>query len=279
MTSGRKKRSKTAAKTWKYQKGEPPNTITAFERTDRGRVIEVRWWVGQLKRYQRRSLGFSIRDERGAIAPELEQEAVRQTQVMYDSLMAGRDPQAATEESEGPLTLAAGFDLATRVPEGMYVVETEQVREMRRAARDIIRAMGTGPGGHPRTWDGLSYSIVRDLWLRLARRFNETGKGGPAWTERCVVIVLQVDQWLALEGAYRSRGGSAAHLARSDAPRVGAGHLESDHKPYAAAHRGGEAAHIHVSRSSGCRPSHRLGDRAQRGGASRPGTTWMTSPA
>src|SRR5690606_21963270 len=31
------------------------------------------------------------------------------------------------------------------------------------------------------------------------RRFNETGKGGPAWTERCVVILLQVAQWLAVE--------------------------------------------------------------------------------
>ncbi len=199
MVGRRKGRAKTAAKPWKYQKGEPPNTITAVERTDRGRVIEVRCWVGQLKRFHRRSLGFSIRDDRGAIVPELEQEAVRRTQAMYDSLMAGREPQVAAEENGGPLSLAAGFELATRVPEGLYVVETEHVSEMRRAARDVVRAIGTGPGGHLRTWDGLSYSIVRELWLRFAKRFNETGKGGPAWTERCVVILLQVAQWLAVE--------------------------------------------------------------------------------
>lgn len=199
MIGRRRGRAKTAAKPWKYQKGEPPNTVTAFERTDRGRVIEVRWWVGELKRYQRRSLGFGIRDDRGMIVPELEQEAVRQTQSTYDSLMAGREPRAGGDDSEGPLTLAAGFDLATRVPEGLFVVETEHVREIRRAARDIVRAIGTGSGGHPRAWDALSYSVVRELWVRLAKRFVETGKGGPAWTERCIVILLQVDQWLAVE--------------------------------------------------------------------------------
>ena len=132
------------------------------------------------------------------IVEELEREAVRQTQVMYDSLMLGRDPRAVEAETEGPLTLTAGFELATSVPDGLYVVETEHVKEMRRAARDIVRAIGTGPGGMLRTWDGLTYSVVRELWLRLARRFNETGKGGPAWTERCVVILLQVAQWLAV---------------------------------------------------------------------------------
>lgn len=55
---------------------------------------------------------------------------------------------------------------------------------MRRAARDIVRAIGTGPGGMLRTWDGLTYSVVREIWLCLARRFNEIGMGGPAWTER-----------------------------------------------------------------------------------------------
>src|SRR5690606_3288983 len=201
MARQRRRGSRSAAKPWKYQRGEPPNTVTAVERTDRGRVIEVRWWVGSLKRFQRRSLGFAIRDERGAIVEELEREAVRQTQVMYDTLMLGRDPSVPVAEvkGEGPITLAKGFELATSVPEGLYVVETEHVREMRRAARDIVRAIGTGPTGLPRTWDSLTYSVVRELWLRLARRFNEKGKGGPAWTERCVVILLQVAQWLAVE--------------------------------------------------------------------------------
>jgi hypothetical protein len=189
----------TAAKPWKYQKGEPPNTVTAFERMDRGRVIEVRWWVGHLKRFQRRSLGFAIRDERGVIVEDLEREAVRQTQAMYDSLMAGREPRPVEEESTGPLSLVAGFHLATRVPEGMYVVETEHLREVRRAARDVVWAIGAAPGGSPRTWDALSYSTVRELWIRLAERFLVKGKGGPAWTERCVVILLQVAQWLAVE--------------------------------------------------------------------------------
>ncbi len=196
-----RKKTRTAAKVWQYQKGEPPNTITASERLDRGRVIEVRWWVGHLKRFRRRSLGFGIRDERGVIVEELERKAVRLTQSMYDALMSGRSPQLVEEDDEdiGPLTLAAGFKIAVDVPKGMYVVESEHVREVRRAARDILWAIGEDPSGHPRTWDALTYSAVRELWLRLAKRYIESEQGGPAWTERCVVILLQTAQWLAVE--------------------------------------------------------------------------------
>jgi integrase len=198
MVRSRRSR-KTGAKVWQYQKGDPPRTVTAVERLDRGRIIEVRWWVGHLKRFQRRSLGFSIRDDRGVIVQELEQEAVRLTQSMYDALMAGRTPQLDTDDDRGPLTLEAGFDLATNVPKGMFVVETEHVREVRRAARDVVWAIGATSGEQPRAWDALSYSTVRDVWLRLAKRYVEEQRGGPAWTERCVVILLQVAQWLAVE--------------------------------------------------------------------------------
>jgi hypothetical protein len=44
----------------------------------------------------------------------------------------------AVTGERGPLTLSAGFDLAVAVPTGMYVVETEHLREVRRAARDIL---------------------------------------------------------------------------------------------------------------------------------------------
>jgi integrase len=199
MPSPRKRKTGSAAKVWQYQKGEPPNTVTAYERRNRGRAIEVRWWVGSLKSFRTRSLGFGIRDERGRIVEELEQEAVRRTQAIYDALMAGRTPVDVDEEQEGPLTLASGFEIATTVPTGMYVVETEHLREVRRSARDIVATIGTTRAGRPRTWDSLSYSVVRELWLRLAQRYAASDQGGPAWTERCVVILLQVAQWLAVE--------------------------------------------------------------------------------
>lgn len=80
MARSRKVSNKTSAKVWQYRKGEPPHTVTAYERVKRNRVIEVRWWVGSLKSFRTRSLGFGIRDERGVIVEELEQEAVRRTQ-------------------------------------------------------------------------------------------------------------------------------------------------------------------------------------------------------
>lgn len=186
-------------KVWQYQRGTPPNTVTAIERTDRARIVEVRWWVPRLKRFQRRSLRFGIRDENGVIVEELQQQAVLQAQAIYDALMAGRTPLADETKSESPLTLKEGFILATTIPSGMYVVESEHLREMRRAARDIGAAIGYGPKGEPRTWDALSYAVFRELWVTLARRYKAEGKGGPAWTERCLVVLLQVSQWLTSE--------------------------------------------------------------------------------
>jgi hypothetical protein len=173
--------------------------VTAFERLDRRRVVEVRWWSNALNRFQRRSLGYTVRDSNGAIVADLEQQAVRQTQDIYNALMAGRSPFDDSPAQEGPLTLRAGFELATTVPTGLYVVESEHLREMRRATRDILEIIGRTPRGEPRTWDTLNNAVARELWLGLARRFKATEQGGPTWTERCVVVLLQVSQWLAAE--------------------------------------------------------------------------------
>lgn len=144
-------------------------------------------------------MGYSIRDSSGGIIAELEQQAVRQTQGIYDALMAGRSPFDDAPADEGPLTLRAGFDLATTVPTGLYVVESDHLTDMRRATRDIIEIIGRTPRGEPRTWEAINNSAARELWLGLAARYKATEQGGPAWTERCVVVLLQVSQWLAAE--------------------------------------------------------------------------------
>jgi integrase len=191
---------RSRSKVWTYQKGEFFNTVTATERTDRRRIVEVRWWVGSLNRFQRRSLRFSIRDENGAIVEELEREAVRQTQAIYDALMAGRPISTNSAPAEkAALTLRAGFDLATAVPTGLYVLESEHLRDVRRAVRDILDTIGKTERGDDRTWDVLNNAAVRELWIGLARRFKATGQGGPVWTERCVVVLLQISGWLAAE--------------------------------------------------------------------------------
>lgn len=212
MTRTRKDTSR--AKAWEYQVGEYPNTVTAYERLDRKRTIELRWWVGELRRFQKKSLGFRIRDESGAINPDLEREAVVLTQEWHTNLMGVRQsrrteqgmptaPVANSRVRRQPaapaLTLARGFEIATRVPTGMYVVETAHLKELRRAVRDLMWAIGTNKAGIPRTWAGLNYSSVREIWVRLAQRYAKTGKGGPSWTERCVVVFLQVNHWLAVE--------------------------------------------------------------------------------
>jgi hypothetical protein len=200
---------KSRAKPWEYQIGEPPNTVTAYERLDRGRTVSIRWWVPETKRFQRKSLGIRVRQEQGGVDPELQRKAVSLTQRWYDDLMAGRTPSAAVllaggrdesvEERVGPLTIEQGLAMATTIPTGLYVVETDHLKEVRRAARDLVCAIGMDHLGRPRTWDGLRYSNVRDIWLRLAWRYVKTGRGGHVWTERCVVIFLQVNSWLVTE--------------------------------------------------------------------------------
>jgi hypothetical protein len=190
---------KRLSKVWQYSKGDYATTVTAIERVDRGRTIEVRWWVASLKRFQKKSLRFGIRDERGVIVAEREQEAVRQTQAIYDSLMAGRSPLDASRSGDAPLTLQEGFDLATAVPTGLYVIESEHLRDMRRAARDVVATIGRTARGELRTWDSVNNSAARELWLGLAKRYKAEKLGGPAWTERCVVALIQVSQWLVAE--------------------------------------------------------------------------------
>src|SRR4051812_5608217 len=99
---------KQRSKVWQYRKGDYATHVTAAERTDRARTIEIRWWIPSLKKMQRKSLGFGIRDANGVIIREREQEAVRQTQAIYDSLMAGRSPLDAPRAEQGLLTLKEG---------------------------------------------------------------------------------------------------------------------------------------------------------------------------
>ena len=72
----------------------------------------------------------------------------------------------------------------------MYAIESEHLRDMRRATRDIVEAIGHGPKVIL-TWDA-HLSGVRELWLTRAP-IQATERGGPSWTE-CVVILLQVSQ-------------------------------------------------------------------------------------
>jgi hypothetical protein len=201
----------STAKAWMYQVGERPNAVTAYERLDRNRTIELRWWLKDRRRYKRKGLGIRIRDDTGAIVHDLERRAMILTQQWHEKLMAkckpkrtepearDRDLRPLREPRQPLLTLVQGFDLATRDGSGMYVIGTNHLKEVRRAVRDLTWAIGTDEFGVPRTWAESNYSTIREIWIRLAQRYVETGKGGPSWTERCVRVFLQVNQWLAVE--------------------------------------------------------------------------------
>lgn len=93
---------KSRAKVWEYSIGDPPHVVTAHERLDRNRAVTIRWWLADEKRYQRKSTGLFVRDERGVVDPELEREVVALTQQCYDELMAGRSVglgEAGSEQS------------------------------------------------------------------------------------------------------------------------------------------------------------------------------------
>ena len=218
--------SAAATDRWEYQAGRKPNTVTAFERSDRGGAVTVRWWDGTKRRFRTQALGVEIRNADGALLGDRTREAEAKVDRIHAHLLLHgtpppRDGSTAGESStplvrvspaqaSAPLSIEAGLTRALRVPEGMYPAETEHVRECRRAKRDIVRAIarasadarkaGTQPTVDQATpWESLRFRAIRDIWQAMAHRYEETGEGGLVWTERCVGLLVQVSVWLHLE--------------------------------------------------------------------------------
>lgn len=205
MARTTKAKATSKASAWKFTIGLKPHTLTAFERTDKGNTVWLRWNRAGTGLYDKMSLGYRIRNEEtGRLHEDMVAQAQAAAKVAYHRLLKGEDPRTpepAQAHEDTPLTIAAGLELALRVPEGMYAVENEHVVDMRRYGRQLLAHLPSGLT----TWEQITPVSYQQLWRNLATwRAAEAGKGaelrGRRATELAVVLLAQAGRWLKRAG-------------------------------------------------------------------------------
>lgn len=177
---------------WSMRVGFPPLVLTAFERSDRGDVVFVRWTDSRKSgrdRRSKRSLGLCVRDAEGALDPGLVAEAELAVRAFYTRLIAGKDPNYPDAHT---LTLAQGYALALDLSRGgLYSSDTQQRRHVTSAGRTAMQLLGRDT-----CWSELRNASIVGLWRALAARYRDTGAGGPRQAEVIVSSLYTVAQWL-----------------------------------------------------------------------------------
>ena len=170
--------------------GSKPNTVTVFERADKGNSLWMRWWNSQEGRYDKRSLKFSVRDARGTLDASLMQKAHDVALDQYRVLVGVVVPVA---EKEAPLlTVAAGLDLATTIGSGMWAVETDRTRQFRSYVKRVLAMLPLGI-----TWTELVSSHYEQMWRKPAAASRTVGHNQGRETARNFVHLLnQTAAWL-----------------------------------------------------------------------------------
>ena len=182
--------------TWKYVVGRRPHTVTAFERGDKSNIVWLRWTrprTGGI--YEKMSLAFGVRDDRGRLDTAKVQVAQDRANKAYDRLRGGQNPrepaQVVDDDGAAKLTLARGLELALAVPDGMYAVENEHVRDMRRYQRYLLQALPS-----TMTWEELSEVSYETCWRKLAVLKRDKEVGGMRTCELVIVLLAQTGRWL-----------------------------------------------------------------------------------
>lgn len=185
----------TGPGTWKYTVGRRPHTVTAYERPDKRNIVWLRWNRPGTGYFEKLSLGMSVRDENGRLIDEQVQEAEKRARNAYDRLLRGESPRAPEPKVDAAgrvqLTIEEGLARALRFPEGMFAVEDDHARDMRRYQRYLLRAIEPGM-----TWMELSKDSYNQIWRKLARLMAIENFGGKRTLELCIVLLAQAGRWL-----------------------------------------------------------------------------------
>lgn len=142
------------AKVWTYSFGERPNTVTAYERADRGNVLEVKFTDPTLpgrdvtgKRLDRRRklpLGVrTVRNDKGALDSRLVAEAKREVQAIHGRIVNEQPVRPAPVPTRPRHeTILGGFEMALDPLKGKYADTTGlRYREMC-GIRDLLFGLG-----------------------------------------------------------------------------------------------------------------------------------------
>jgi hypothetical protein len=177
---------------WKYQVGEPPLLLTAFERIDKGLAIYTRIWDGEKYR-EKKPLCASIRDERQRIIPERETAAQQLAIRRHSELVSGIDRE---ETVGGALTLAGGFRRLLDKKKGKYPVETEHRKEVARASLLILEVLG-----RDRPMNQIRHRDYRTIWRHMANaHVKEPSRYGLRSAELYCGALQLAARWLQQEG-------------------------------------------------------------------------------
>jgi integrase len=183
--------------TWKYTVGCKPNTVTAFERKDKGNVVWLRWSRRGSGQFSKMSLGLRLRDEQGRLNDDVEKAQLLAKRA-YDRLNRDEDPRSE-ERVDAPhepaLTLKKGLELALTVSTGMYPVENDHVADMRRYRTHLLLVLDGGV-----TWEKMTAVSYEQAWRGLAHLKKNRGIGGRRSCELCIVLLAQTARWLERAG-------------------------------------------------------------------------------
>jgi integrase len=184
---------------WIFRVGEKPNTVVAYERGDKGNTVWVRWARKGTGVPDKMSTRLRLRDELGRLLPERLREAEQAAKDVYLAIIEGRDPRLPKPKTDADgkvaLTIAAGFRLAMNVPEGMYPVVNEHVKDMQRYQRRLLLVLEPGL-----TWDELTSVSYEQAWRKLAELKRNQGVGGLRSCELAIVLLAQAGRWLERAG-------------------------------------------------------------------------------
>lgn len=200
-TDGRYKRDQNES--WSTTVTVGDVSIYAFERVDRAKAIHLIFRdpksTAADPRVKRRLPGdFSVRNRRGGIDEQLEEQVKRELTRLASLLNLGNDPfepPPAPEPVAEVLTLRRAFRRVLDLTDGKYVTKDRRYDEVARARNTLEKVLGADIA----LVDALTPARVRQVWRTLAKQYLIEKKGGPRKAEVVVDALYSAAAWLEHE--------------------------------------------------------------------------------
>ena len=125
---------------WDDTFGFAPYKVWVGERADKGGVLYLRWWDGERGNWKWRSLGQTLRDDKGRIRESVQALARSAARQRYEELTGKPAPAIMVERA--PLTLGGTWALVSDERTGLYPIDTSHRKEVARELRNAVRILG-----------------------------------------------------------------------------------------------------------------------------------------
>ena len=178
---------------WSHTVGEHPDMVEVYEDLARKGIVYLRWRVKtgtDVRRYRRRSLGFSLVDAKGRRIKAQEDRAKQAATAKYRELIG----VVAEQQQKRALTIIDGMRLAFDEHRGRWPKVTAHRKEIERAVLQACSIWGAD-----RSWASLKKQDFRELWRRTLKQQRAAKNSGHRATEIVIARVLTLAAWLAEE--------------------------------------------------------------------------------